>query len=149
MNHKLIAFWRIVKSGGKNFLRNTWLSVAATAVMMVALTIMLSAVVLNVTTRGAVKELSKKIKVTIYLKEGATADRRTLVTNRLRSEIGVDDVAYVDRHEAERRFKTTQNADDKAFIEQALALTGSNTLPESLEVSLTDLSRSDRVVAIA
>lgn len=117
--------------------------------MMVALTIMLSAVVLNVTARNAVKELSKKIKVTIYLKEGATEARRTLVTKRLKAEQGVADVSYVDRVEAERRFKTTQNPDDKVFIEQALALTGSNTLPESLEVSLTDLSKSSDIVSIA
>ena len=149
MNHKLIAFWRVIKAGGKNFLRNTWLSVAATAVMLVALTIMLSAVVLNLTTRNAVKELSKKIKVTVYLKNEAEEGRRTLLQNRLKSEPGVDNVTYVDRMEAERRFKTTQNPDDKKFIEQALALTGSETLPESLEVSLTDLSKSQSVVSVA
>ncbi len=149
MNHKIISFWRILKAGGKNFLRNTWLSVAATAVMMVALTIMLSAIVLNVTTRNAIKELSKQIKVTVYLKDGAKDGRRQLVENRLKAEPGVANVTFVDRKEAERRFKTTQNPDDKAFIEQALALTGSETLPESLEVSLTDLSKSDNIVSIA
>jgi len=149
MNHRIITFWRIVKAGGKNFLRNTWLSIAATAVMMVALTIMLSAVVLNVSTRNAVKELSKQIKVTVYLKDGSTDDRRELVTKRLKAEPGVADVSFVDRVEAERRFKTTQNQEDKAFIEQALALTGAETLPESLEVSLTDLSKSQAIVSIA
>lgn len=149
MNHKIITFWRICKSGGKNFLRNNWLSVAATAVMMVALTIVLTAVVLNVTTRNAISELSKQIKVTVYLKDDAKEDRRTLVINRLKSEPSVANVSYVDRQEATRRFKTNQNPDDKSFIEQALALTGSDTLPESLEVSLTDLSRSGSIVSIA
>lgn len=149
MKRHLISFWRICKSGGKNFLRNTWLSVAATAVMMVALTIMLTAVVLNVTTRNAVKELSKKIKVTVYLKEDVPEARRTLVVNRLKGEPGVAGVDFVNRQEANRRFKTNQNQNDKSFIEQALALTGASTLPESLEVSLTDLSRSDSLVAVA
>lgn len=149
MKRKFITFWRITKAGGKNFLRNAWLSIAATAVMMVALTIMLSAVVLNVSTRNAVKELSKKIKVTIYLKDDATEARRDIVTARLKAEQGVDGVSFVDRKEAERRFKTNQSQDDKAFIEQALALTGATTLPESLEVSLTDLSKSGAVVKIA
>ena len=149
MKRKFITFWRITKAGGKNFLRNAWLSIAATAVMMVALTIMLSAVVLNVSTRNAVKELSKKIKVTIYLKDDATEARRSIVTARLEAEQGVDGVSFVDRKEAERRFKTNQSQDDKAFIEQALALTGATTLPESLEVSLTDLSKSGAVVKIA
>ena len=149
MKRQLISFWRICKAGGKNFLRNTWLSVAATAVMMVALTIMLSAVVLNVTTRNAVKELSKQIKVTIYLKDDVSEARRNIVTQRLEAEQNVANVNYVSRHEAELRFKTSQNQNDKSFIDQALALTGSNTLPESLEVSLTDLSRSASIVSIA
>lgn len=148
MNHKIITFWRICKSGGKNFLRNNWLSVAATAVMMVAITIMLFAVVLNLTTRNAIKELSKQIKVTVYLKDDIEDGRRDIVITRLKAEPSVADVSYVDRQEATRRFKTTQNADDKAFIEQALALTGSDTLPESLEVSLTDLSKSGTIVSI-
>jgi len=149
VNRKLISFWRITKAGGKNFLRNAWLSIAATAVMMVALTIMLTAVVLNVSTGNAVKELSKKIKVTVYLKDDVTEQRRELVTARLKAQTGVDGVEFVDRREAERRFKTNQNQQDKAFIEQALALTGASTLPESLEVSLTDLSKSNIVVSIA
>ena len=135
MKRGIISFWRITKAGAKNFLRNAWLSIAATAVMMVALTIMLSAVVLNVSTRNAVKELSKKIKVTVYLKDGSTPARRILVTERLKAEQSVAGVDFVDRKEAERRFKTTQNQTDKNFIEQALALTGASTLPESLEVS--------------
>lgn len=149
MKRKFISFWRITKAGGKNFLRNAWLSIAATAVMMVALTIMLSAVVLNVSTRNAVKELSKKIKVTVYLTDDASEDRRNVVIARLKTEPGVDGVEFVDRREAERRFKTSQNKEDKAFIEQALALTGASTLPESLEVSLTDLSKSGQLVSVA
>lgn len=149
MKRKLISLWRIAKSGGNNFIRNAWLSIAATAVMMVALTIILSAVVLNVTARNAVKELSKKIKVTIYLKDNVSASRRNLIMNRLKAEQGVDDVAFIDRKEAERRFKTNVTEGDKVFIEQALALTGATTLPESLEVSLTDLSKSGSVVTVA
>ncbi len=149
MKRNFISLWRVTKAGGKNFLRNAWLSIAATAVMMVALTIMLTAVVLNVSTKNAVKELSKKIKVTVYLQDTATPERRELVIARLESQQGVDGVEFVDRKEAERRFKTNQNEEDKAFIEQALALTGASTLPESLEVSLTDLSKSGAVVTIA
>ena len=148
MKRLLISFWRITMAGGKNFLRNTWLSIAATAVMLVALTTMLGAVVLNVTARNAVQELSKKIKVSVYLKDGVTEQRRNIIIGRIKGEVGVDNVVFVDRKEAERRFKTYQNQEDKAFIEQTLALTGSSTLPESLEVSLTDLSKSGDVVRV-
>ncbi len=129
MKRKIITLWRLTLAGGNNFIRNAWLSIAATAVMLVALTIMLSAVVLNVSTRNAVKELSKKIKVTIYLNDSATEPRREIVIARLKSEQAVDGVSFVDRKEAERRFKTNQSQDDRVFIEQALALTGATTLP--------------------
>ena len=41
MKRKLITFRRLAFSGVQNFFRNSWLSVAATAVMIVALTIIL------------------------------------------------------------------------------------------------------------
>ncbi len=147
MKRKLISFGRIVSSGSKNFLRNAWLSIAATAVMVVALTIILTAIVLNVTARNAIKELSKNLKVSAYLKDTAREQQREDLQEKLLESPSVASVEYVDRKEAERRFRATQS--DPAFIDRSLALTGSETLPESLEISLTDLEESDAVVAIA
>ncbi|MCA9346673.1 hypothetical protein KC960_04230, partial [Candidatus Saccharibacteria bacterium] len=62
MMRHLITLRRIFAAGIKNFFRNSWLSIAATAVMVVALVIVLMAVVLNVVTRSAIAELSTNLK---------------------------------------------------------------------------------------
>lgn len=81
MKRKLIIFRRLTVSGIQNFFRNSWLSIAATAVMIVALTIILGAILVNVTARNAIKELSKDIKVSIYFQDGvAEAQRDKLMT---------------------------------------------------------------------
>lgn len=143
----LIVAVRMLRTGIKNFFRNAWLSIAATAVMVVALTIMLMAIVLNIAAQNAIKELSKNLKVSVYLKDGATTSSRELLKNQLASSSNVANVEYITRQEAEKRFRDSQQ--DKSFIDKSLALTGSDTLPESLEVSLTDLEKSSEIVSIA
>lgn len=139
--------WRILKSGMVNIFRNAWLSIAAMAVMTVALTIILSAVVLNVTARNAIKELSKNFKITVYLKNNAAEPKKNALLEGLRSGPGVASVTYVDKNEALKRFRAQQK--DISFVEQGLALTGADTLPESVEVSLSDLDTKDSITAIA
>jgi cell division protein FtsX len=67
---------RILKSGFVNLFRNAWLTIAATAVMLVALTIISIAVVLNVTANNAIKSLARDLKASVYLKEGTNETQR-------------------------------------------------------------------------
>lgn len=143
IRRKLITLRRITSAGVKNFFRNSWLTVAATAVMIVALTIILIAVVLNVTARNAIAELSKNLKVSIYLKDDAKPEivnqlKRELTTNQY-----VADVAYVSKEQAQQQF-TDSFQNDKKLLE-GLALIGGNTLPASFEVSVSNLTKINDV----
>ena len=66
MKRKLITLRRILIAGVKNFVRNSWLSIAAIAVMVVSIIIILSSIVMNVATQNTISELSKNIKVAVY-----------------------------------------------------------------------------------
>lgn len=147
MNRRFIALGRIIRYGGKNFIRNAWLSVAATAVMVVALTIILLAIVLNVTARNAIEDLSKNLKASIYLKEGVTEQRRNALQAELQSNQIVDSVQYVSTDEAREKFTDSFANDDKLL--EGLALAGSDTLPSSLEVSVIDLNRIEEIANVA
>jgi cell division transport system permease protein len=146
MRHKLNTLRRIVAHGINNFFRNSWLSVAATAVMIVALTIILMTVVLNVTARNAITELSKNLKVSVYLKD----DVKDSEVNRLRSELTdnnyVAEITYVSKEEAQKQFSESFKNDPELL--EGLALVGGDTLPASLEVSVSDLSQIEAVGAI-
>lgn len=143
MKRKLITLRRIVISGVHNFFRNSWLTVAATAVMVVALVIILSAVVLNVTARNAIAELSKNLKVSIYLKDDAKPEAVSNLKRELTTNPNVADVSYISKEEAQKQFTNSFQNDQKLL--EGLALLGGNTLPASFEVSVANLSKITEV----
>ena len=146
MRRKIISLRRIILAGFQNFGRNAWLSIAATAVMIVALTISMGAVVLNVTARNAIKELSKDIKVSIYFQDGVTSEQREKLAGALRQNPAVVDVQYISRDAAQARLKQDQ---DQGFVDQTLALLGTEALPESFDVSVNNLDKLNEVGDIA
>lgn len=143
MKRNIITLRRIIVSGIKNIFRNSWLSVAATAVMVVALTIILSAVVLNVTAKNAISELSKNLKVSVYLKDDAKPED----IKRLQSEVTINkyvaDVQFISKEQAQKQFSESYKNDPKLLAGMALA--GGNTLPASFEISVSDLSKITEV----
>jgi cell division transport system permease protein len=147
MKRKLITLRRIFKSGIKNFFRNSWLSVAATAVMVVAIVIMLIATILNVTANNAIAELSKNLKVSIYLKEDAQKQDIDVLKNALVTNQYVADVTFTSKEDAQKAFIASFQNDAKLL--EGLALVGSGSLPASFDVSVRDLSKIDGVGQIA
>lgn len=143
MRRKLITLRRIIIAGVKNFFRNSWLTVAATAVMVVALTIILSAVVLNITARNAIAELSKNLKVSIYIKDDAKPELVSQLKKELTTNPYVAEVSYISKDQAQQQFTESFQNDQKLL--EGLALLGGNTLPASFEVSVTNLSKITEV----
>lgn len=147
MRRKFITLRRIFKAGIKNFFRNSWLSVAATAVMVVALVIMLIATILNVTANNAIAELSKNLKVSIYLKEDAPKDDVDALKKALVTTAYVADVTYTSKEDAQKAFIASFQNDQKLL--EGLALVGAGSLPASFDVSVTDLSKLNDIGDIA
>lgn len=147
LKRTLFTFGRIVSYGSKNIFRNLWLSVAAIAVMFVALTIILTTVVLNVTANNAIDELSKNLKVSVYLKDGTSDEQRTALERAIVTEDYVEGAEYVSKEEAQKRF--TQSFKNDEQLLEGLSLIGQDTLPASYEVSVKDLDRLKDVETVA
>jgi cell division transport system permease protein len=147
VKRKFITLRRIFSAGVKNFFRNSWLSVAATAVMVVALVIILSALVLNVTARNAITELSKNLKVSIYLLDTAEPANIAQLQKDLTTNEFVADVVFISKDQAQQQFTASFQNDQKLL--EGLALLGGNSLPASFEVSVGDLSKIEQVGEIA
>jgi cell division transport system permease protein len=147
MRRRLITLRRIFIAGFKNFFRNAWLSIAATAVMVVALTNMLSAVVLNVTTNKAVSELSTNLKVSVYIKEASPEQDVLALKQVFDTNEFVAESEYITQEQARENFVNSFQED--AELLEGLALIGGNSLPASLEVGVSDLSKIEEVGAIA
>lgn len=144
----LYATLRILKSGFLNMFRNLWLTIAATAVMLVALFIIALGVIVNITTSNAIEVLSKELKTTIILNEGFTQDDQELMTNRIQEFEFVETVTFVSPEEAQRRLTEDPNLGGE--IKQATELfEGASFLKPSYEIGLNDLSRASELSVLS
>ncbi len=134
---------RILKSGAVNLFRNAWLTVAATAVMVVALSIILLAVVLNVTANNAISELARDLKASIYLTNSATDEDIVTLRDDVQSLDFVEAVDYVSQDQAQKDLAGDFENDSE--ILQALALAGEDALPASLRITVSDLERMPEI----
>lgn len=146
-SYHLNTVLRIFKSGFVNLFRNLWLTIAATSVMLVALTIIAIGVVINVTTSNAIDVLSKELKTSIILKEGVTAESRAALEAKIRGLEFVETVVYISPSEAQSRL--TKDPTIGADILQASALFEGDFLAPSYEVALNDLSRASELASAA
>ncbi len=134
---------RIVKSGFINLSRNAWLTIAATAVMVVSLTIILLAVVMNTTANNAINELARNLKAAVYFYDSASdTDKKTLQTN-LGSLDFVERVDLITQDQAKKDF--AGDFKDNKDILQAFDLVGGDALPSSLRITVSDLERMPEV----
>lgn len=146
-NYHFNTSLRVLKSGFVNLFRNLWLTIAATAVMLVALTIIFIGVVINVTTSNAINVLSRELKTSIILKEGTPEDKRAVLESTIRDLEFVETIVYVSPAEAQRRL--TADPTIGVDILQASALFEGDFLAPSLEIALNDLSRANELATAA
>lgn len=147
LRRKLITIGRLTVTGVRNVFRNAWLSTAAMAVMFVALSILLFSVVLNVTTSNAIDELSKSLKVSIYLQDEVSDDQLATLEEELNSSEYVDSIEYVSKNDAQQRFTQSYQDDDELL--EGFFLVGPDSLPASYEVTAASLEDFDEVEKIA
>jgi len=145
--YHVYAALRVFKNGFTNLFRNLWLTIAATAVMVVALTIIFMGVVINVTTSNAISVLSKELKTTIILKEGVDNAAREPLEESIKALVFVESIVYVSPSEAQARL----TADPSIGIDvlQASELFDGDFLAPSYEVALNDLSRASELAELA
>lgn len=147
MRRKLITLRRIISSGTKNFIRNSWLSIAAIAVMVVSVIIILSSIIMNVATQHTIQELSKNIKIAVYFVPDTEEESIMQMRQAFENDSRVDEVSYISSADAQKTF-IENNKDDQQLL-QGLALIGGNSLPASIEVSVNNLDNINSVADIA
>lgn len=143
---KLISFWRIAETGLKNLLRNAWLSTAATAVMVVTLTLLLSGWMVNMALNATITQVSDKIDISIFLEDNIPEDRRQELASELLALENVREVNYVSKADALARYRE-QNRDNPELLE---AVTDEeNPLPASFGIRVYDLDDIEPILGVA
>ncbi|MDO4611762.1 MAG: permease-like cell division protein FtsX, partial [Candidatus Saccharibacteria bacterium] len=91
--HPLREQGRIIKYGSSSFLRNFWLSSAATAVMIVTLIISFVTVVASVILNNTAEMMREKIDITIYLEPNTSAESLEELTEIIKTDPNIKSVA--------------------------------------------------------
>lgn len=132
-----VSFFRIVKTGLVNFVRNIWLSLAATSVMIVTLVILSSLFLLFVITSYSVTSIKERVDISAYFKVGTPESQVFKIKSELEKNPQVSKVTYVSPAEALEAFKVLHKNDES--ITTSLGELEDNPLPATLQIKANTL----------
>lgn len=142
MKRKLITFYRVLRTGCINFVRNFTLSVAATAVMVVTLTIVLFSVVANAAFNNTIEDINSKIDISIYLKDSVTEDQKNRFITELSSLNNVEAIEYLSKDQVLEQYRE----DNKDNLELLLAISETdNPLPATIKIDPVDPADNEEI----
>lgn len=138
---KFFMLARIMMAGTRNFFRNAWLNLAATAVMVVTLMIMLGAVVFNMALNDTLDQYTQQVDlVALYLEDEVSRDEAQGLQQYLEANDNVLSTQYISQDDAFERYQELGLEDD------VIEATGDeNFLPASVEVRVDDIDRIQEV----
>ena len=149
--HAMRTNARVLKYGAKSFVRNTWLSIAAIAIMAVTL-IVLSATLIATHAMGTVvNKIEQQVDMSIYLDQGTTDEQISKIVSRMTQLESVVEVTSTSPSEANKaaiekilaRSKDL-SAKEKETYRQNL-LDAPNKLPWTLNVKLVNLDNTQEL----
>lgn len=140
--HQLI---RIMQAGSRNFLRNLWLSTAATTVMTITLTIVVISFISNIALTSTIKSVTDKIDVSVYLKSNITEQEVTEFKQSIESSGNVVSIKYLTKEQALTVYRE-KNKNNPALLD-ALNIAGPDALPASLQIKAKDPKKLDVIAA--
>lgn len=139
---KWLTFVRMCRYGINNFSRNTWLTIAATAVMTITLLIVFMTLVARQVLVDTVDQIKDKVDMSIYVKTDTSSDDAQKIQGEIEKLPGVKSVRYVSPEQARTDF-ANQNKSDEATLEALNEAT--NKLPGTFRVSIVDINNPSQL----
>ncbi len=137
VQRKALSTWRVWRYGMESFFRNSWLSVAATAVMVITLMIIFSAFAIQNISTSTIDQLRQKVDMSIYL-DGSTPDKElNMIISDLRELKSVKSTKFVTSAMAREEI-AKENSGDSAVLEAIKEAT--NKLPTTIKVVIEDIN---------
>lgn len=134
---RLLSFGRICRYGLDSFLRNSWLSIAATAVMTITLLIIFTSVVAQNVMSDTVNVIRDKVDMSVYLKTDTTDAQANKIVSELKKLPSVRSVTYVSSDSARKQI-IEDNKKNTDMLEALKIAT--NKTPATLKISVNDIN---------
>jgi cell division transport system permease protein len=132
----ITSFFRIIKYGIQNFTRNGWLSVAASAIMVMTLIVFVGLAMFDAISKAAINSVQDKIDISVYFKSGVSEEIIFDFQGELSASAEVKSVEYISQEKALELFKERHESDET--ISQALEELNGNPLLASLTIKAND-----------
>ncbi len=127
-----ISFFRVIKTGLTNFVRNLWLSMAATMVMSITLVIFGTLFLLFVLTNYSLNTIQNTVDISVYFKIGLAEQQINNIKTQISADPRVKEVDYVSAQQAFDQFKANHQNDP--LITESLNELNDNPLPATLHI---------------
>jgi cell division transport system permease protein len=124
-----------LKRAWQGFWRNSLMSLAATASMVLMLTLLSGMVILFLGLNATLDYVKGEVQVVAYLNDSATAQDVAQLTSQLQAMPQVSTVKYVSKDQALKNFQVSEPG-----VANLVDSLPSNPLPASFEISLRDPS---------
>lgn len=134
---RLLSFARVCRYGLDSFLRNSWLSVAATAVMTITLLIIFTSFVAQNILNDTVGELRNKVDMSIYLKTDTTKTQADKIITELKKLKSVSSITYSSASDARDQI-INENKSNNDVLEAIKVATNKN--PATIRVVVSDIN---------
>ncbi len=143
--HHLRNGHRVIKYGAKSFVRNTWLSVAAIAIMVVTLVVLSATLIAAKAMDSAISQIRNQVDISIYLKQGATNAQVVDTAMKIKNLEGVSEVTILSPEEANKKINdkiiSEFNITDEDLIKTMHE--APNKIAWTLNVKMNDLNETD------
>jgi cell division transport system permease protein len=137
--------WRIMLAGSRNFMRNLWLSTAATAVMTLTLMIIVLSFVSSWALNSTIKNVTSKLDISVYLANGISDQQRLDFMNALKNTSNVDQITYTSQAQAVASFESA-NSNNPAIVAGTNQV--QNAIPASFSIKAKDPNKLSGIVAV-
>lgn len=136
------TFWRVVKLGQQNFWRNRSLTLGATLLMTLTLTMISVSLLMTFILRDTAESIRSKLDITIYFRNDAIKDDQIQqLAEKIKKVDGVVAVDFLDKNEALAIFKRLPINDNiKSPVDEK-----NNPLPRSI---LVDTENPDEIAGV-
>lgn len=141
---KLLTFLRIIRYGTDSFIRNSWLSIAATAVMTITLLIIFTTFIAQNVLNDTLGDLRNKVDMSIYLKTDTSDEIGAKLVKSVEKLSSVRSAKYISAARAREEFAETNknNADVLEAMKEA-----TNKTPATLRVVVEDINDTSELQA--
>ena len=141
----MIQLFRVARAGVNNFLRNLWLSTAATVVMTVTLSLILISFVSSLAMAQTINNYKAKIDVSIFLAGDLAPDQIESFRVALLGDPNVSSITYKSKADALADYRR-QNAGNVKLLN---AVSDSdNPLPPSFQIKAKNPDKTDSIIAV-